>query len=55
MTDDITHPILTRMSPDERAALKRFRDSLPVDPGEGDAIRMLARDALIGIGDLAPG
>lgn len=52
---ETTNVLISRLSADERAALTKFRESLPEDPGEGEAARMLIRDQLIAMGDLPLG
>jgi hypothetical protein len=52
---DRTTPILTRVDDEEYAALLRFiREERP-GMGKGDAIRLLAREQLIGMGLLPLG
>jgi hypothetical protein len=54
MDIETTQPLLTQLSEVEREALRRFiREERP-ELGEGQAARVLIREALIGLGLLEP-
>lgn len=51
--DEVTTPVLSRLDAEEREALQRWIDEQRRsgrDIGQGEAMRLLTRDALIGMG-----
>lgn len=53
MDDDVTYPLLIQINDEERAALKRFMAAHPRKYSEAQAARLLLRDQLVAMGDLA--
>lgn len=50
---ETTTAVLTQLSHPEREALRRFIRKDRPELSEGEAVRLLTRDALIGLGELS--
>lgn len=55
MSETTTKPLLIQISWPELQALKRFKASQPEPISDAEAVRLLMREQLIGMGDLPLG